>query len=279
MNHIKENRYENLLLGLGVIFFALCMIIPNSGKFVLLDELFNALAFWGLFFCFIMKVVIRKVKSNFIRLVIVLFALFNIFITSKILLDVKDGSTYIKLSNISLTKRISSRVFSIKYYVQGIDEKGQRHIFLVSEDDINLIKHANEVYLEYYPHTERVLRVSTTDISDTYMMLEYSRYSINEQDEEYTNYYFIKLSSDKKITIGHINDEKYRTIFMTDADYDKLMKLINSKEANITDNSGTDSSDLEYISLFDRFGNSTGGIGLNHSLFLDIKNILFRYVD
>lgn len=274
----KKVDLEFVILIIGVVFVILGFIVPNSGKYVLLDQLLRVLFLWALFSYLILKVIKKKVKSIFIRIVIVAFALFNLFLTSQIILDLHDGTSYIKLSNIQLTKRMRAKTLNIAYYVRGTDEKGKRYSLLLSKSDVDLLRSAHEVYIEYYPHTERVLRVSTSEISNSYMVLEYTRSSKDEMADEYSNYYFIQLFSNKNLIFGHVHDSQYSTVLLSDSDYNTIVKLLSSKEASKPNYSGTTSNTLEYITRYDQFGKELSGIGMNHGLFDDIKTILIKYV-
>lgn len=156
----KKFNFKNLIWIIAGIILILGYATPNSGKHALLDELFNILIFWMTFCYFACSVIKNKVKSLLIILLIVIFVLFNIFLTSRVVLDVAMGTSYIEISNIKLTKKISSRLVSTTYYVEGIDSQGNTHIFLISKDDASRLNHSNEILIEYYPYTERVYKIS-----------------------------------------------------------------------------------------------------------------------
>lgn len=72
--------------------------------------------------------------------------------------DVVSGTKKVNLSNVEVSKYIGRYgALSMHYYVSGIDEEGNRIRLEISGEDYSQLSHKDEIVIEYYEHTDRVV--------------------------------------------------------------------------------------------------------------------------
>lgn len=161
---MKKNRVFYVVC---VIVLFLCvllaLVIPETGEMTLLNEVF-AIGVFAVFEVMLLRACIAVVRSKNIRNIVLVAATIVVigFVGgSKLVHTVRDvvaGPEYVNLYHCDLERRSTMRgIFSLQYYINGLDEDGNRYRLRISGTDYDLLQGENEVTVLYYKNTKRII--------------------------------------------------------------------------------------------------------------------------
>lgn len=159
----KLKKFDLVYIIIGVAFLIGGLFLPKSGRFALLDVAVNNLIIWGIFIYIFIKV--RKfsggIKKNLYLYVVCLFlALFSLWSTKDLAMDLISGPKVITLHDVNLSKRQGTKgLVSLHYYLNGSDSKGNNHRIEISGWDYTNINKMDTIVITYYENTNRLYDV------------------------------------------------------------------------------------------------------------------------
>ena len=164
----KIKKYEIILCILVLAVIAAGLLLPKTGKLVLLDELCNAAVIWIACIYVIVRVIhnweIGEKSTKTAGVVIAVFcAAVCLWFTKDFAIDLVSGTKTVTLTNIEVSEtQAHTGIFSHHYYLMGTDPQGLRIRVEISADDYTMMSQTgNETaVLVYYEHTERAVGCS-----------------------------------------------------------------------------------------------------------------------
>lgn len=148
-----------------IVFVLMGIFLPKTGELVLLDEICDTAIIWIVCLCVVSFVFKRENgggNKNVVKCILVcVCAVFLCAWSVKApLLDMISGSTYSVLSDIKVSKSMThAGVISLHYYLSGYNSQGEFVRVEISGGDYTHLSGRENVSLEYYRHTRRVLKL------------------------------------------------------------------------------------------------------------------------
>ncbi len=140
-------------------------ILPESGKFALLDEGFKVILIWLI--CTYAIVSIKRMEKavnatqKILRIVVIIATIvISIWFSANLVRDIITGSQQVELNDVEVDK-LEGRygIISSHYYLIGNDENGNRVKFKISSNDYYELSGVKSVTVEYYEYTGRVIKI------------------------------------------------------------------------------------------------------------------------
>ena len=164
----KIKKYEIIFCILVLAVIAAGLLLPKTGKLVLLDELCNAAVIWIACIYVIVKVLrsrtalARSGKAARAAAVIICIA-FVFWFSKDIVLDLAAGSQTAALTDVQVSEtQAHTGIFSHHYYLTGSDHNGETVRTEITREEYNKYKRLPQggtVTIDYYEHTRRVVKV------------------------------------------------------------------------------------------------------------------------
>lgn len=164
MNKRKIQTYEIILCIFLLILIIVGLIMPKTGRFVLIDEICNTAVIWIVCIFVIARTAGRRADNcawgKVVRgIVITLLLAVGIWFTKDVALDFAKGPEVTVLSNLQVSQtRAHTGIFSLHYYLTGTDSSGERVRLEVAGDDCSEISGRDTIRVEYYANTGRIVR-------------------------------------------------------------------------------------------------------------------------
>lgn len=160
----KIQTYEIILCVFVLAVVAAGLLMPKTGVFVIADEICDGLAIWIV--CIYVMVKIIQSRGRFsgsvkvVRiLVIAACVVSGVLFTGNTVLDLVSGPVTTQLTDIQVSSsQAHTGIFSLHYYLTGTDSQGKRVRLEISGDDYSRLSGSSSVTVEYYRHTERIVR-------------------------------------------------------------------------------------------------------------------------
>ena len=174
----KIKKYEIVLCILVLAVIAAGLLLPKTGKLVLLDELCNAAVIWIACIYVIVRALRSRtalsVSGKTVRAAAVIICIAFVFWFSKdIVLDLAAGPRTAALTDIALTDiqvsetQAHTGIFSHHYYLTGSDHNGETVRTEISREEYNKyngLPQGGTVTIKYYEHTRRIVKVYKKDM-------------------------------------------------------------------------------------------------------------------
>ena len=161
MNLLKKlKKFDLVYIIVGVAFLIGGLFLPKSGRFALLDVAVDNLIIGGIVVYIFIKV--RKfsggIKQNLYIYAICLFlALFSLWKTKDLAMDLISGPKVITLYNVNLSKLQGTKgLVSLHYYLNGSDLEGNDYRIEISGWDYTNISKPDTLIITYYENTDRL---------------------------------------------------------------------------------------------------------------------------
>lgn len=152
-----------LLIAVAIVGLIGMLLVPETGELTLWNEVFSI--------CMILSVEILLVKSlifmcrskKYASVILVLATAIAIGVvlgakTINVAKDVAVGPERVQLYKCELERRGTSRgIFSLNYYLLGIDHNGDRYRFSISAEDYDFLAETEEITILCYKNTERIV--------------------------------------------------------------------------------------------------------------------------
>lgn len=150
---------ECILAGMLI---AVQMIMPATGRSVMVSEIVRAIIFWILFIYIDVKVLKKgkkkKISDKGIRIAIVIMSvIFCGWISKGIVMDLIHGPESMELTHIVTEKAANLGVFSMNYQLIGTDENGNKIILKISGDDYSRLSNVDHITVVIYKETGRIV--------------------------------------------------------------------------------------------------------------------------
>ena len=149
----KIKKYEIIFCILVLAVIAAGLLLPKTGKLVLLDELCNAAVIW--IAC--IYVIVRALSS---RTALIAFVF---WFSKDIVLDLAAGPQTAALTDVQVSEtQVHTGIFSHHYYLTGSDHNGETVRAEITREEYNKYKRLPQggtVTIDYYEHTRRVVKV------------------------------------------------------------------------------------------------------------------------
>ena len=164
---IKENIQRKDIVFYIIILIVLIaeILMPKTGQLVLVYKFLRTLLIWMACVYVFLKV-IQGIKANHllsksIKIIIAICCVvICIWFGKNIVLDIVNGKEEISLHNVEVSRYHGySGIFSLHYYLIGIDSEGNRIRLEVSEKDCSEISQRESIVVEYYKHTGGVVKI------------------------------------------------------------------------------------------------------------------------
>lgn len=150
---------------LFLIFIIISCITPKTGKYVLVDELFEVLLVWMVCIYVVVKILRSpKAKSSYQKtariFVIVGCTVISIWWAKNMVLDAVNGTEKVHLFDTSVSQyQGPSGIISRHYYLEGTDENGEKMSVEISGKEYEKLLYAQSVVVEYYRYTDRIVKL------------------------------------------------------------------------------------------------------------------------
>lgn len=160
----KLEIYEIVCCVFLVIAIIAGLIMPKTGPFVLADEICDMAVIWIVCIVIIARTVCYSNESSFMGKAVrgvVIFPLlaFGIWLTRDVVLDVVSGPETAEFSDLQVSQtQANTGIFSQHYYLEATDDEGERFRFEISGKVDSEIQGRDTIRIEYYRHTERIVR-------------------------------------------------------------------------------------------------------------------------
>ena len=163
----KITKYEIILCILVLALIVVGLLLPKTGKLVLLDEFCNISIFWIVCFYVIVRVIHnwkiggKSTKTAGVVIAAVCAAV-CLWFTKDLADDLVSGTKTVTLKDIEVSEnQAHTGIFSHHYYLLGTDPQGERIRVEISADDYTLMRLAGNksAVLVYYEHTGRAVSV------------------------------------------------------------------------------------------------------------------------
>ncbi len=140
-------------------------ILPESGKYALLDEGFTVILVW--FICTYIIMSIKKMEKavnatqKILRVAVIIVSIVSsIWFPANVVMDIVNGTQQIHLYDTEVEKTQGRYgIISLHYYLVGKDEAGNKVRFEISGEDYSAFSDIDEVTVEYYKYTDRVIEI------------------------------------------------------------------------------------------------------------------------
>ncbi len=149
-----------------IIVLVIGWLLPKTGAFVLVDELFEIL-FVCLVAALVIFTILRMDKANSHiqkvgRIAIIIAALaIVIFFSKNLMIDVIGGTQRTGVEHVEVSRQQGRfGIISMRYYISGVDKEGNRVRFEISGNDYSRLLDKKSVTVEYYESTKRVVSVN-----------------------------------------------------------------------------------------------------------------------
>ena len=167
MNLLKKiKKFDLVFIIIGAAFAIMSLFLPKSGRFALLDVTVDNLIIWGILIYMFLKV--RKfsggIKNNLYLYAVCLFlALFCLWMTKDLAMDLIAGPKVITLYNVKLSKLQGTKgLASLHYYINGSDLEGNDYKIEISGSDYTNINKTDTLVITYYENTDKLYEVGAT---------------------------------------------------------------------------------------------------------------------
>ena len=141
------------------------ILIPEIGKFTLLNEVFSVIAMVSIIVMLINALIVlvgsKKISTIlFVTTVVLVICLVTGSKSIKVAKDYIFGPEWIAISNCEMGKRnTSSGTFSLNYYLKGVDINGNEYRFSISGKEYSALSGDDEVSVLCYKNTERIVEI------------------------------------------------------------------------------------------------------------------------
>lgn len=160
----KIKIYEMVCCVFVVIAIIAGLIMPKTGRFVLADEICDMAVIWIVCIVIIARTVRYSSESSFMGkavcgVVAFLLLAFGIWLTRDVALDIVSGPETGEFSDLQVSRtQAHTGIFSQHDYLEAADAEGERYRFEISGKDGSEIQGRDTIRMEYYRHTERIVR-------------------------------------------------------------------------------------------------------------------------
>ena len=163
----KITKYEIILCILVLALIVVGLLLPKTGKLVMLDEFCNISIFWIVCFYVIVRVIHNwKIggKSTKTAGVVIasICAMVCLWFTKDFAADLVSGTKTVTLTNIEVSEtQAHTGIFSHHYYLMGTDSQKLRIRVEISVDDYTMmsLRENETAVLVYYEHTNRAVSI------------------------------------------------------------------------------------------------------------------------
>lgn len=162
----KKNTFtDTFFLVTAFIIVMVGMFLPKTGPYVLVDEIFDVLLFWIIAIYLVCKTVgIRKTGTQVQKkariIVAIVGVILCIWISKNVVADIVSETKQVVLHNITVSRYQGlAGLLTVRYYMMGEDEAGNRVRFEISADDYTKYMYGDTVKIIYYPKTDRVVEL------------------------------------------------------------------------------------------------------------------------
>lgn len=162
----NKKKTEMIILVISAIVLIISLLLPVSGKFALVDELFDVLVlvciiFYAMFELFNTNKLKEKISKGIKIVVIVVCILFIGFLSKNLVLDVISEPKSVVLHNVATSSYQGyTGIFSSHYYVEGYDSNYNKHKIEISHSDFSRLSNKETINVDYFENTGRALSVS-----------------------------------------------------------------------------------------------------------------------
>ena len=166
----KIKKYEIILCILVLAVIAAGLLLPKTGNLVLLDELCNAAVIWIACIYVIVRALRNRtalsLSGKAVGAAVVIICIAAVFWFSKdIVLDLAAGPQTATLTDIQVSEtQAHTGIFSHHYYLTGSDHDGKTVRAEITGEEFNRLSQGGTVTIEYYEHTNRIVKVYKKDM-------------------------------------------------------------------------------------------------------------------
>lgn len=160
----KEVRTITVIIGciLAGLLIAVQMIMPATGRTVMVSEIVRAIIFWILFIYVDVKILKKEKKKKFSDKItgigiVIISLVFCGWISKGIVIDLIHGPESMKLNHIVTEKAANLGVFSMNYQLIGMDRNGDKIILKISGDDYSRLSNVDNITVIAYKETGRIV--------------------------------------------------------------------------------------------------------------------------